>query len=110
MSESDMVLVMDLVVDTTAKTLTHTIRPHEQDTIGETEAGDIRLSFGPRTDKDGRTTPGKTVTIPARHIVEMTQGWRWEKRVRLTPAEVVDKTRAEVAALARKLGVDKPKP
>lgn len=111
MSDSDFVLVLDIVADTMdGKTRAHTIRAHEKDTLGENEAGDIRLSFGPRKDHDGRDLPGKTVTIPSTHIVEMTQTWRWEKRVRLTPADVVDRQRAEVQALARKLGVDKPKP
>lgn len=109
--DSEFVLVMDISVDTAdGKTRTHTIRPHEKDTIGETEAGDMRLSFGHHKDRDGRDLPGNTVTLPSAHVVEMTQSWRWERRIRLTPAEVVDRKKAEVAALAIKLGVDKPKP
>jgi hypothetical protein len=110
MTDDRYVLVLDVEVLTPTRVLNHTIRPHEQDTVGETEAGDIRLAFGPRVDNDGRDVPSKIVLIPAAHIVEMTRSWRWELKVRVTPAELVNKQRAEVAALALKLGVAKPLP
>jgi hypothetical protein len=110
-NDSEYVLVLDVEVVTVVKTSSYTIRPHEGDKVSESgEAGDIKLAFGPRKDRDGRDLPGTVVLIPAAHMVEMTRAWRYEKRVRLTPAAVVDRQRAEVKALAQKLGVDKPTP
>lgn len=108
--DSEFVLVLDIEVVTVCGTSNHTIRAHQHDKISENAKDDIMLAFGPRKDREGRELPGDVVLIPAAHIVKMTRSWRYERRQRLTPADVVDKQRAEVAALAIKLGVDKPTP
>jgi hypothetical protein len=109
--EDSFVEVLDIVVTTRMNlTHTHTFRPHEGDELFEHDGG-FQIRFGPKkvltADGVERVTR-RTATIPADTISEMIRTTRWEPRVRLTIADILDRDKAEAARLAQKHGIQVP--
>jgi hypothetical protein len=106
----DFVLVLDIEVKTRTPglTLNHTVREHEGDELYD-NPGSVAIKFGPKKvivngeEKEVR----RSVSIPRDSIAEEARSSRWERRTRLTVADIIDKDAAEVERLAAQFGVGK---
>jgi hypothetical protein len=106
--DESFVEVLDLTVLTETRTLQHTIRFHEGDTLSDGHDDWLILHFGPKdviVAGQKRSVPGRRVSIPVGHIVEISRDWRIEPRTRTSVAALINPEQAEIKALAEKLGV-----
>lgn len=91
-------------------TLNYTVRMHAGDEFFEHDGG-FQIRFAPKTliTPDGRLRETRrTSTVPADSIAEQTRATRWEPRVRLTVAEIIDKDKADKQRLAAEHGLHVP--